>query len=87
MQRPADAEDGEVCFGIESLPARVLLPDVLSESLDQSPNLRSRVQIRSIEALWNRLIAGEIEFFISAEGRLPAAPLARISRLGSFQRP
>ena len=84
MRRSADAEDGEVCFGIESLPARVLLADVLSESLRQAPNLRTRVQIRSIEALWGRLIAGEIEFFISAEGRVPAGPPARVSRLGVF---
>jgi DNA-binding transcriptional LysR family regulator len=84
MQRTADAEDGEVCFGIESLPARVLLADVLAESLNQAPMLRTRVQIRSIEALWSRLITGEIEFFISAEGRVPATPPARVSRLGVF---
>ena len=84
MQRTADAEQGEVSFGIEPLPARALLVAVLSQSLKRAPNLRSRVQVRSIEALWSRLTAGEIEFFISAEGRVPDAPPVRMTRLGAF---
>lgn len=84
MQQAANGEEGEVPFGIEPLPARVLLPAILSQSLDQSPGLRNRVLIRSIEALWSLLIAGDIDFFISAEGRVPDHPPTRIASLGSF---
>lgn len=84
MQRTANAEEGELQFGIEPLPARALLPAVLSDALGRSPNLRNQALIRSIEALWDLLKRGDIEFFISAEGRIADEPPAKVVRLGHF---
>lgn len=84
MEQTASAEQGEVSFGIEPLPARALLQGVLSTSLSRSPNLKTRVLIRSIEALWEMLVSGEIEFFVGAQKRLPWNPPPKVTRLGVF---
>ncbi|WP_159981330.1 MULTISPECIES: LysR family transcriptional regulator [unclassified Novosphingobium] len=84
MEQTASAEQGEVSFGIEPLPARALLHGVLSTSLTRSPRLKTRVLIRSIEALWEMLVSGDIEFFISAQKRLPWNPPPKVTRLGTF---
>jgi len=84
MQRAAGAEEGDMPFGIEPLPARALLPAVLSPLIVANPNMRNRVLIRSIEALWEQLKAGEIDFFISAQGRTPFNPRVRAAPLGTF---
>lgn len=40
--------------------------------------------MRNVEALWPLLVAGEIEFFVSAEGQVPDAPPVRAETLGPF---
>jgi len=84
MKQTSSAEEGTVCFGIESLPARALLPATLAGSIKDAPNLRTHVLIRSIEALWGLLTSGDIEFFVSAEGRVPENAQTQVTRLGSF---
>jgi len=84
IQRVAGAEEGDMPFGIEPLPARALLPSVLAPSIAANPNMRNHVLIRSIEALWELLRAGEIDFFISARGRIPFNPRVRTAPLGAF---
>jgi len=84
LRRASVGEEGEIPFGMEPLPARALLPKVLSGAIASSPHMCNRVVIRSIEALWTLLLAGDIDFFISAESRVPANPSVRTAVLGSF---
>lgn len=84
VRRTAKAEEGEVHFGIESLPARVMLPDVLAESIISSPNLKVRVQVNSIDSLWDELISRKIEFFISAQVEIPEGFPVMGCRFGAF---
>lgn len=84
VQRASKGEEGDLPFGIEPMPARALLPAVLAPSLANKPNMRNRVLVRCIDALWDLLKDGEIDFFISAVSPLPAALTIRTKVLGSF---
>lgn len=84
VQRASEGEEGDLPFGIEPMPARALLPAVLAPSLAVTPNMRNRVLVRCIDALWDLLKDGEIDFFISAVSPLPAALTIRTKVLGTF---
>jgi DNA-binding transcriptional LysR family regulator len=56
---------GRVRFGMVPMPARALLGPVLSDRLNLAPAVTCEVVVRDVEALWDMLVAGEIEFFIS----------------------
>jgi DNA-binding transcriptional LysR family regulator len=75
---------GRVRFGIAPMPARALLPRVLTHRILEAPHLINDVVVKNVEALWPLLISGEIEFFVSAEGQVPDAPPVRVSPLGTF---
>lgn len=84
LRQTARGEEGRVRFGMAPLPAWTLLPTALSESLHAAPALTNEVMVRNVEALWPLLIAGDIEFFVSAEGQVPDAPPVRAETLGHF---
>ncbi|WP_165912350.1 LysR family transcriptional regulator [Novosphingobium sp. PhB165] len=80
----AMGKQGRVGFGMAPMPARALLKDALHGQLHSAPHLTNDVVVRNVEALWPLLVAGEIEFFVSAEGQVPDAPAVRAEVLGSF---
>jgi DNA-binding transcriptional LysR family regulator len=80
----AQGEAGRIRFGMAPMPARALLPAVLSERLAEQPDVTNEVIVRDVEALWALLVAGEIEFFVSQDGLLPDSAQARIEALGQF---
>ena len=84
LRQMARGEEGRIQFGMAPLPAWTLLPAALAERLPVAPGLVNDVVVRNVEALWPLLIAGEIEFFVSAEGQIPDAPVVRAETLGSF---
>lgn len=84
LRQTARGEQGRVSFGMAPLPAWTLLPTALSERLHAAPALTNEVVVRNVEALWPLLIAGDIEFFVSAEGQVPDAPPVRAETLGYF---
>lgn len=75
---------GTIRFGIAPMPARALLSQALVGQMHASPELKHDVIVRNVEALWPRLIAGDIEFFVSAEGQIPDSPPVRAETLGTF---
>jgi len=75
---------GRVRFGIAPMPARALLAEALISQMHSKPGLTNDVVVRNVEALWPLLIAGEIEFFVSAEGQIPQSPQVRMESLGTF---
>lgn len=84
LRQTARGEDGRIAFGMAPLPAWTLLPAALAGLIDVAPAFTHDVAVRNVEALWPLLIAGDIEFFVSAEGQVPDAPPVRAEALGSF---
>lgn len=80
----ATGASGRVRFGIAPMPARAILAEALSRQMGAAPDLTNDVVVRNVEALWPLLIAGEIEFFVSAEGQIPQSPPVRAESLGTF---
>lgn len=77
-------EGGRVSFGMAPMPARALLPRVLTDRLNVAPNVTNEVAVRDVEALWGMLVAGEIEFFVSPNPPLHDLSHARVEVLGRF---
>ena len=77
-------EGGRVSFGMAPMPARALLPRVLSERLTLAPHVTNEVAVRDVEALWGMLVAGEIEFFVSPNPPLHDLSHANVEILGLF---
>jgi DNA-binding transcriptional LysR family regulator len=82
--REAAGASGRVRFGIAPMPARAILAEALSRQVVAAPDMTNEVVVRNVEALWPLLIAGDIEFFVSAEGQIPQAPPVRSEVLGTF---
>lgn len=80
----ASAEAGHVRFGMAPMPARALLPAVISERLRAAPEVTNDVVVRDADALWALLVAGEIEFFVINEGFAFDSPPPRVETLGHF---
>jgi len=80
----AQGEAGRVRFGMVPIAARALLPSVVSERLSGAPDVTNEVVVRDVDALWDLLVIGEIEFFIAQEGIAYDAPPSRIEKLGAF---
>ena len=84
IARNARGEAGRIRFGIAPMPARALLSRALSDRLTVAPDVTNEVVVRDSDALWTLLVAGEIEFFISQDGLLPASSLPRVDLIGHF---
>lgn len=82
LHRTASGEAGRIRFGMAPLPAWTLLPTALAGRINAAPGLGNEVLVRNVDALWPLLIGGDIEFFVSAEGQIPDAPLVRAETLG-----
>jgi DNA-binding transcriptional LysR family regulator len=80
----ASAEAGHVRFGMAPMPARALLPAIISERLRTAPEVTNDVVVRDADALWALLLTGEIEFFVTNEGFHFDSPPPRIETLGHF---
>lgn len=84
MAASASAEAGHVRFGMAPMPARALLPAVISERLRVAPDVTNDVVVRDVDALWSLLVAGDIEFFVTNEGFQFHSPPPRLETLGHF---
>ena len=78
------ARAGRVRFGMAPLPASALLPLIVSEQIGIAPEVTHEVVVRDADALWQLLVAGEIEFFVTNEGFNFDTPPSRIEVLGNF---
>jgi DNA-binding transcriptional LysR family regulator len=75
---------GRIRFGMAPLPAHALLSSVLADRITALPDLANDATVRNVEALWPLLLAGEIEFFVSAEGQVPESHAIRGDSIGGF---
>lgn len=82
--RTARGQSGVVRFGMAPMPARALLTSALQNRLRDAPDVRNDVVVRNVDVLWPLLIAGDIEFFVAAEGQVPESPPVRSEILGRF---
>lgn len=80
----AGAAHGRVRFGMAPMPARALLPALISERLRVAPDVVNEVVVRDGDALWQLLVAGEIEFFVTNAGFAFDTPPPRVETLGHF---
>lgn len=80
----AQGLEGRVRIGMAPMPARALLPAVMSERLTVAPKVKNEVVVQDVDALWKLLVAGEIEFFVCSERLIPDFPTAQIEPLGTF---
>lgn len=80
----AGARAGRIRFGMAPLPAAALLPLIISERLGIASEVTHEVMVRDSDALWELLVAGEIEFFVTNEGFLFEGPGPRVETLGQF---
>lgn len=80
----ARGQSGDVCFGMAPMPARALLSATVLERLAAAPGVRNIAVVRNVDALWPLLVAGEIEFFVAAEGQVPDTVPVRAEALGTF---
>ena len=69
--KAADAKAGTVQFGIGPMLASVILPDCTTALLRNHPGIHTRVFVDSAEGMNDKLLAGDIEFFI---GQIDAGP-------------
>lgn len=79
-----DAEFGRLRFGMAPMPARALLQNALGERLTEAPDVTNEVVVRDVEPLWDMLVAGEIEFFVSPNPPLRDLSPADAELLGIF---
>lgn len=84
--RTAKGQFGLVRFGMAPMPARALLPAALLERIETAPGVINDIVVRNVEALWPLLTAGDIEFFVAAEGQVPDTVPVRAEVLGRFPR-
>ncbi|MBV1690408.1 LysR family transcriptional regulator [Novosphingobium sp. G106] len=82
--RTAKGQSGDVYFGMAPMPARALLSATVLERLKAAPGVRNIAVVRNVDALWPLLVAGEIEFFVAAEGQVPEAVPVRAEVVGTF---
>lgn len=83
-QMNAEAQSGQIRFGMTPMPARALLRRVLASRLNQSPGVINEVIVRDVEELWGMLMMGEIEFFVSPDRPLHDLSQAKVEALGHF---
>jgi DNA-binding transcriptional LysR family regulator len=84
LQRSANAEIGEVAFGVGPLPARALLPTLLTDAIATCPDLCTNVMVRSVDALLPALMDEKIEFMVCAERQVPKSAQLQSVLLGWF---
>ena len=84
LRRSANADVGEVSFGMGPLAAQALLPAVLPKTFETKPELRTRVMVRNVDTLLPALIREEIEFLICPEDPVPASAPVKSVFLGWF---
>jgi DNA-binding transcriptional LysR family regulator len=84
LRGAARGSQGEVAFGMAPLLAAALAPAALTEALEATPELRSRVLVRAAEDLFALLLAERIEFLVCAEGQAPPGAPVKGELLGRF---
>jgi DNA-binding transcriptional LysR family regulator len=80
----AGAQAGRIRFGMAPLPASALLAQIVSDRFGSASSLTHEVMVRDSDALWELLVAGELEFFITNEGFAYENPKPRVETLGHF---
>jgi DNA-binding transcriptional LysR family regulator len=80
----AAGEGGRIRFGMAPMPAHALLANVLADRVRGAPKVTNEVVVRDVEPLWEMLVDGEIEFFVSAGLPRHDLTLARTEPLGEF---
>jgi DNA-binding transcriptional LysR family regulator len=84
VRRHASGAQGKIAFGMAPMLAGTLVPEALSQGLLSSPDLRSHVVVRSVEALLPLLLREEIEFLVAPAGMLPEDAPVKAVTLGTF---
>jgi DNA-binding transcriptional LysR family regulator len=84
LKLAAGGAAGRVRFAMTPLPASTLLPKLISTRLGSAPDITHEVVVRDDHALWELLVAGDIEFFVANEGSAFDAPPPRAETLGHF---
>jgi DNA-binding transcriptional LysR family regulator len=72
---------GDVAFGVGPFPAATFLPGLLARLRREFPSIRLRVEVSNWQLLFERLLAQDIEFFVSDTRDLPADPALLIAPL------
>jgi DNA-binding transcriptional LysR family regulator len=76
LQKAAAGEQGKISIGMAPMPAKSLLPELISGAINSRPNVRFDVSVREADSLLQLLLAEEIDFFVCLAGQL--APPARV---------
>jgi DNA-binding transcriptional LysR family regulator len=84
LRRCGAGGQGNIAFGMTPLHAAVLSPGALSECLQSTPTLRSRVYVRSADALLSLLTREEIEFVVATDSQIPHTAPVDAALLGAF---
>ena len=77
-----DSELGDTAFGAGPFPAATLMPHALPELRKRHPGVGLRVEVSNWKQLLQRLIAEDIEFFVSEVRDLPRDPRIAVHSLG-----
>ena len=87
LQRDVDlyrgAALGDLAFGVGPFPAATLLPAVLLKLRAAHPEVHLRVEVSNWALLLDRLVAEDIDFFVSDIRDLPDLPSLAIVRIGA----
>jgi DNA-binding transcriptional LysR family regulator len=76
LQKAAAGEQGKISIGMAPIPAKSLLPELISGAINSRPNVRFDVSVREADSLLQLLLTEEIDFFVCLAGQL--APPARV---------
>jgi DNA-binding transcriptional LysR family regulator len=66
LRRAGRGEDGEVSFGLSTLPAKLFLSQLTLDLIAAKPSLRASVAVRDPNELMELLLTNKLEFFIAA---------------------
>ena len=78
----ASSQLGDIAFGAGPFPAATLMPRALPILRKEHPAVNLRVEVNNWQLLLERLLAEDIDFFVSDVRDLPASPKIRIASLG-----
>ncbi len=74
MGRVVQGQEGIVPFGMGPLIARMILPNLIGDHLEEVPNLRSTIIVRGFAELLPLLLSEQIEFFVASPPPAAAIP-------------
>jgi len=70
LQRAATGDQGKVSIGMAPMPAKSILPQVVTGVLNAKPDVRLDVTVREADSLLELLLNEQIDFFVSLAGQV-----------------